>query len=69
MKFTITGKKLEVSEELRAYAEKKVGKLEKFFKEEPEASAGMPVEDLGDFSQMDSDEGAADAGENTFIEE
>ena len=37
--------------------------------EEPEASAGMPVEDLGDFSQPDSDEGAADAGENTFIEE
>ena len=44
MKFTITGKKLEVSEELRAYAEKKVGKLEKFFKEEPEASVTFSVE-------------------------
>lgn len=32
MKFTITGKKLEVSEELRAYAEKKVGKTERLFR-------------------------------------
>ena len=32
MKFTITGKKLEVSEELRAYAEKKVGKIESLFR-------------------------------------
>ena len=32
MKFTITGKKLEVSEELRAYAEKKVGKIERLFR-------------------------------------
>ena len=30
--------------ELRAYAEKKVGKLEKFFKEEPEASVTFSVE-------------------------
>ena len=32
MKFTITGKKLEVSEDLRAYAEKKVGKIERLFR-------------------------------------
>ena len=32
MKFNITGKKLEVSEELRAYAEKKVGKIERLFR-------------------------------------
>ena len=69
MKFTYTCKKVSLNDSVKAYAEKKVGKLEKFFKEEPEASAGMPVEDLGDFSQPDSDEGAADAGENTFIEE
>ena len=32
MKFTITGKKLEISEELRSYAEKKVGKIERLFR-------------------------------------
>jgi putative sigma-54 modulation protein len=37
MKFTITEKKLKVSDELKAYAEKKVGKLDRFFKTESEA--------------------------------
>ena len=32
MKFTITDKKLNVSDELRAYAEKKVGKIERLFR-------------------------------------
>jgi putative sigma-54 modulation protein len=37
MKFTYTGKQANVSEKLKEYAEKKVGKLEKFFKKESEA--------------------------------
>lgn len=37
MKFTFTEKRYEASGELRAYAEKKIGKLEKFFKNESQA--------------------------------
>ena len=37
MKFTFTEKRYEASGDLRAYAEKKSGKLEKFFKNESEA--------------------------------
>ena len=37
MKFTFIEKKLQVSDELKAYAEKKIGKLDKFFKNETEA--------------------------------
>lgn len=37
MKFTFTEKKYEASGDLRAYAEKKIGKLEKFFKNESDA--------------------------------
>ena len=37
MKFTFTEKKYDASGELRAYAEKKIGKLEKFFRNESEA--------------------------------
>ena len=37
MKFTITEKKVHVTEELRGYAEKKIGKLDRFFKTESEA--------------------------------
>ena len=37
MKFTFTEKRYEASGDLRAYAEKKIGKLEKFFKNESEA--------------------------------
>ena len=37
MTYTFTGKKFEVSEELRAYAEKKVGKIDRLFRTESEA--------------------------------
>ena len=37
MKFTITEKKVQVTDELRKYAEKKIGKIDKFFKTESEA--------------------------------
>ncbi len=37
MKFTIIGRKMEVTEKLRAYIEKKLSKLDKFFREESEA--------------------------------
>jgi putative sigma-54 modulation protein len=37
MKFTYTGKQANISDKLKQYAEKKVGKLEKFFKNDSEA--------------------------------
>ncbi len=37
MKFTFTEKKLELSDELRAYAEKKAGKIDRLFRTESEA--------------------------------
>ena len=37
MKFTFTEKKVEIQDELRDYAEKKIGKLDRFFKTESEA--------------------------------
>ena len=37
MKFTFTEKRYEATGDLRAYAEKKIGKLEKFFKNESDA--------------------------------
>ena len=37
MKFTFTEKRMDSSEELRAYAMRKVGKLDRFFKTEAEA--------------------------------
>ncbi|MCC8168910.1 MAG: ribosome-associated translation inhibitor RaiA [Oscillospiraceae bacterium] len=37
MKFTIIGRKIEVTDKVREYVEKKLGKLDKFFKEESEA--------------------------------
>ena len=37
MKFTITEKKVQISDELRSYAEKKIGKLDRFFRTESEA--------------------------------
>jgi len=37
MKFTFTEKKIEITDELREYAEKKIGKLDRFFKTESEA--------------------------------
>lgn len=38
MKYTYTGRGMEVSEGLKARVEKKLGKLERYFHEEPEAS-------------------------------
>ena len=37
MKFTFTEKKMDSSEELRAYAIRKISKLDRFFKTEAEA--------------------------------
>ena len=37
MKFTMTEKKVQISDELRDYAEKKIGKLDRFFRTESEA--------------------------------
>ena len=37
MKFTFTEKKMDSSEDLRAYATKKISKLDRFFKTEAEA--------------------------------
>lgn len=37
MKFTIIGRKIEVTDKVKDYVEKKLGKLDKFFKDESEA--------------------------------
>ena len=37
MKFTITDKRLEITEDLKQYAEKKVGKIDRLFRTESEA--------------------------------
>lgn len=44
MRFTFTDKKVQVSGELRAYAEKKIGKLDKFFKGESDAFVTFSTE-------------------------
>lgn len=44
MKFTFTEKKVQVSGELRDYAEKKIGKLDRFFKLESEAFITFAIE-------------------------
>ena len=44
MKFTFAEKKMDSSEELRAYAEKKIGKLDRFFKTEAEAFVTFSLE-------------------------
>lgn len=44
MKFTFTEKKVQVSAELRDYAEKKIGKLDRFFKLESEAFVTFAIE-------------------------
>lgn len=38
MKFTYTGRKLEITDHLKQYIEKKLGKLDKFFQSDAEAS-------------------------------
>ena len=44
MKFTFTEKKIGPSEELRAYTERKVGKLDRFFRNESSASVTFSME-------------------------
>ena len=44
MKFTYTEKKVQVSDELREYAEKKIGKLDRFFKTEADAFVTFSIE-------------------------
>ena len=44
MKFTFTEKRMDPSAELRAYAERKIGKLDKFFKNEAEAMVTFSIE-------------------------
>lgn len=44
MRFTFTEKKVQVSEDVRAYAEKKIGKLERFFKSEAVAFVTFSIE-------------------------
>ena len=44
MKFTFTCKKISLNDSVKAYAEKKISKLEKYFREEPEAAVTFSVE-------------------------
>ena len=44
MRFTFTEKKVQVSDDLRAYAEKKISKLEKYFKAESDAYVTFSIE-------------------------
>ncbi len=44
MTFTFTGKKYEVSDELKAYAEKKIGKIDKLFRKESDAFVTFSAE-------------------------
>lgn len=44
MKFTFTEKRMDSSEDLRAYATRKIGKLDKFFKTEAEAFVTFSIE-------------------------
>lgn len=44
MKFTFTEKRMASSEDLRAYAIRKIGKLDRFFKTEAEASVTFSIE-------------------------
>ena len=44
MKFTFTEKKMDVSDDLRAYAEKKIGKIDRFFKTDSEAFVTFSTE-------------------------
>ena len=44
MKIIITGRKIDISAGMRSYAEKKIGKLDKFFDEAAEAQVTLSVE-------------------------
>ena len=44
MKFTFACKKISLNDSVKAYAEKKIGKLDKYFRSEPEAAVTFAVE-------------------------
>ena len=44
MKFTFTDKKVNIPNRVHTYAEKKIGKLDRYFQTEPEASIVFSVE-------------------------
>jgi len=44
MRFTFTDKKVQASQELREYAERKIGKLDRFFREESDAFVTFTIE-------------------------
>ena len=44
MTFTFTGKKYDVTDDLRAYAEKKIGKIDRLFRSESDASVTFKTE-------------------------
>ena len=44
MRFTFTEKRIQVAEDVRSYAEKKIGKLDRFFKSEADASVTFSTE-------------------------
>ena len=52
MKFTFTEKKMDSSEDLRAYAERKIGKLDRFFKNEAEAFVTFSIERGRDLAEI-----------------
>ena len=41
MKFSISSKQLDIADDLRAYAEKKVSKIDRLFRHESEASVNF----------------------------
>ena len=44
MKFTFACKKISLNDSVKAYAEKKIGKLDKYFRSEPETTVTFAVE-------------------------
>ena len=44
MRFTFTEKKVEPSEELRKYAEKKIGRIDRLFRQESDAYVTFSIE-------------------------
>lgn len=44
MRYTFTAKKIEATEDLKAYAQRKIGKLEKLFRVEPDAYVTFSIE-------------------------
>lgn len=52
MKFTFTEKKMGSSDELRSYAERKIGKLDRFFKNEADAFVTFSIERGRDLAEI-----------------